>query len=557
MVSPTTSAHNAWSRLARLVRALSAALPSGNQLPADAWDARHRWVVTLLWAHAVGIAVFALAAGRDALDAAAHGAVIAGLAALAAWPRMPRRGRAAVASFALVTTSALIVHLWGGTTEAHFHFFVVVSILMLYQDWAPFGIALVYVVVHHGAMGVASPHDVYGTPEAIADPWRWAAVHAAFVLAASAANVVTWRANERLLGRLRVEGQYASLFGSSMFALVTGEDGRITDVNDAFVALTGRAADELRGVRAGDLYPAEYAPLIERAVLDARGGGSCAPFECELLAADGTRIPVLIGVATVDRRPWRWVCFVLDRTEQRRVERAHQGLLAHMLGAESRERTRIAHELHDDSIQVMAASVMRLDLALAAVRDGDGERAERGLEATREVLGLALDRTRHLTFELHPPLLYERGVGAAIAELADELAGTPGGPARVDVDVEGVGRHSAATEELVYRTVLEALTNVRKHAGAATVAVSLREEGDAIHGEVRDDGRGFVVDEALDRSAHRLHLGLASTLERVRLAGGVAAIDSAPALGTTVAFSVPFIAVGADASADASAASRP
>jgi hypothetical protein len=62
------------------------------------------------------------------------------------------------------------VHLWHGVTEAHLHFFVVVSILTLYQDWVVFGVAIVYVVVHHGLMGALDPGAVYGRSASCPSP---------------------------------------------------------------------------------------------------------------------------------------------------------------------------------------------------------------------------------------------------------------------------------------------------------------------------------------------------------------------------------------------------
>lgn len=93
----------------------------------------------------------------------------------------------------------MLVHLWGGTIEAHFHFFVVVALLTLYQSWLPFLLGLVYVVGHHGIVGTLAPEAVYNHAAAVASPWQWALIHAAFVLAASAANVAAWRLNEHLL----------------------------------------------------------------------------------------------------------------------------------------------------------------------------------------------------------------------------------------------------------------------------------------------------------------------------------------------------------------------
>jgi hypothetical protein len=75
----------------------------------------------------------------------------------AALPAIGRRARSAAAVLGLVTASAVIVHLSGGVVEAHFHFFVMVGVITLYQDWLPFGLALGYVVVHHTVLGGAGP----------------------------------------------------------------------------------------------------------------------------------------------------------------------------------------------------------------------------------------------------------------------------------------------------------------------------------------------------------------------------------------------------------------
>jgi hypothetical protein len=81
--------------------------------------------------------------------------------------------------------------------EAHFHFFVMVGVITLYQDWLPFGLALGHVVVHHGVLGVLAPAEVFGHPAAQHAPWKWALIHGAFVLAASVAYLVNWRLSER------------------------------------------------------------------------------------------------------------------------------------------------------------------------------------------------------------------------------------------------------------------------------------------------------------------------------------------------------------------------
>ena len=168
-------------------------LPQGQLLPEHSWRRRHRCIVALLWLHAVGLFSFGLVEGRGAASSAAGVMVVIAAAVFASVEPLGRRARSLAASFGLVTCSALVVYMASGVIEAHFHFFVVISILVLYQDWAPFLLALAYVVVHHGLLGVIDPYAVYNHQSAVDHPWKWAMVHGAFVLAASAASAQIYR----------------------------------------------------------------------------------------------------------------------------------------------------------------------------------------------------------------------------------------------------------------------------------------------------------------------------------------------------------------------------
>ena len=105
-----------------------------------------------------------------------------------------------------------------------------------------------------------------------------------------------------------------------------------------------------------------------------------------------------------------------------------------------------------------------------------------------------------MTFELRPPLLEAHGLQAAVRDLADEAAREGG--FHVDLHTT-VDRYPFAIEDLVYRTVQEALSNVRKHARASKVAIALHERQGNLTGWVRDDGRGFDLERALDRRRMR------------------------------------------------------
>jgi hypothetical protein len=193
--------------ITRLVRRIRQILPAGRPLPDRLWRRRHRGILILLWFHVLAIVAFGLLAGEGLAHSLAHGATVAGFTVLAAWGRFGRMVRAVLASCGLITASAVLVHLSGGYIELHFHFFVMLPIIAMYQEWAPFLLAIGYVALHHGLMGTLAPASVYNHPAAWTHPWRWGIIHAVFVLGASVATIVNWRLIEA--AHARAEDQHA------------------------------------------------------------------------------------------------------------------------------------------------------------------------------------------------------------------------------------------------------------------------------------------------------------------------------------------------------------
>ncbi|HVF20775.1 MAG TPA: SpoIIE family protein phosphatase [Mycobacteriales bacterium] len=174
-------------------------LPQGRTLPYDAWRARHRAIVVLLCAHAAVVPIIAAARGFSAMHTVLESAVLPIAVAVAVAPRLNRTTRTAAASFGLLSASGILVHLSGGLIEMHFHFFVMVGVVALYQDWVPFLTAIAYVLLHHGVVGALDANSVYNHPGGQQSPWKWAAIHAAFIGAMSVGCLVTWRFNEETL----------------------------------------------------------------------------------------------------------------------------------------------------------------------------------------------------------------------------------------------------------------------------------------------------------------------------------------------------------------------
>ena len=141
-------------------------------------------------------------------------------------------------------------------------------------------------------------------------------------------------------------------------------------------------------------------------------------------------------------------------------------------------------------------------------------------------------------FELHPYVLDHAGLPAALSALADRSAGAAG---RRDHASRSTRHAGGRHDELIVVLARELLSNAVKHSGAAHVGVTVAADSERIELEVRDDGRGF---DPSRRAAALLdgHIGLASSEQRVRSAGGELVVSSAPGSGTTVQATLPLAA---------------
>jgi PAS domain S-box-containing protein len=218
---------------------------------------------------------------------------------------------------------------------------------------------------------------------------------------------------------------------------------------------------------------------------------------------------------------------IVDLTALREAERRSRDVTAALVNAAEAEQARIATELHDDTVQVMAALLMQLRLSM---------REAPKLARFEEILSEALDRTRRLMFEIRPQLLEAEGVGPALTAIARDGPWAEGEGAFVDVRIP---RQSTTTEAIAYRALRELVINARKHSRATRLEITGRQENDKLVFEVLDNGVGFEPVAALDRKRMALHLGLDATMERLRLAGGDLAIDAAPGRGARFTLMLP------------------
>src|SRR3954468_20748528 len=232
-------------------------LPRGQTLPREIWARRHRALTLIAWAHVPALFAFGLLTHHSAAASLVTVIPIAVFSALAGARSLRRRERAAMVCFALLTSSAMLVHLWHGRIEGHFHFFVMVALLATYEEWFPYLLAFVYVLVHHGLMGAIDAGSVYDHGGAEAHPWQWAGVHALFISALGLVNIVSWRMNEDARDAMRdSDVRFRSAFEDAPIGMaLIGLDGVIQRVNARLCAATGRAETALVGLSLDDLTP--------------------------------------------------------------------------------------------------------------------------------------------------------------------------------------------------------------------------------------------------------------------------------------------------------------
>lgn len=198
------------------------------------------------------------------------------------------------------------------------------------------------------------------------------------------------------------------------------------------------------------------------------------------------------------------------------------------------ERKRLAHELHDDTLQSLIVINQSMELATSWMRS-DPERAGEMLQLARNQALGTVKNLRNLIGGLRPPALEELGLVAALeleAEKTSELA--------VTVIVEGVQRRLDESSELaLFRAAQEVLHNVRRHSRATQVEIAVRYQQNGVSLSIADDGCGFVPPAHWSDLAQRKHYGLIGLQERIQSLGGTVRIDSTVDTGTTVKVFLP------------------
>ena len=213
-----------------------------------------------------------------------------------------------------------------------------------------------------------------------------------------------------------------------------------------------------------------------------------------------------------------------EELKQRLVElRASRQRLVAAQDAASR---RIERNLHDGAQQNLVALKIKLGL-LEALAARDPDKTQQLAAELQADADETLQQLRDLARGIYPPLLADKGLGAALEAQAQKAA------VPVSVEVDGIGRYPQEVEAAIYFCCLEALQNIAKYSQAARVTLGLGETGGSLHFSVRDDGIGF------DAVNTPMGSGLQNMADRLDALGGSLQVDSRPGSGTTLAGAVP------------------
>ena len=339
-----------------------------------------------------------------------------------------------------------------------------------------------------------------------------------------------------------------AIVNSAPLAVVaTDVEGRLTMWNPAAERMFGWTAPEVLGAPM-PFIPAEVMEETMSLREEALRGFESPVLESVRLRKDGTRLNVDLALAPLRDAAGETVGVIglladtSDRVrarreleasydQLRRLDGERRRLLSKLIRAQEEERHRIASDVHDDSVQVLTALQLRLELLHRQVDDPEMVAAVEEAEAAARA---SIARLRRLIFELRPPALDREGLATAVRLYLEQMESESGIMVTFD---DALDREPDEESRVIaYRVIQEALTNVVRHSRASHAEVVLENVDGGVRARVADDGVGIDLEGAVTKPGH---LGVTAMRERTELAGGWLEIGPAPDSGTVVEFFVP------------------
>jgi PAS domain S-box-containing protein len=324
------------------------------------------------------------------------------------------------------------------------------------------------------------------------------------------------------------ESRLRAMLEAALDAVVTMDQrGRVIGWNHAAEAIFGYAASEVVGHDMAELIVppglrdahrrglARYHETGDPVALDRR-------LELTGMRRDGTEFPVELTITRIAvPGPPTFTGYIRDITDRVRTDRELRASRARLVEVADAERRRIQRNLHDGAQQRLTAVLLNLG-RLRATTSGGGDAL---LEVAIDELAAGLQEIRELASGLHPSMLTERGLVAALEALAMQA------PVPVELEALPARRVPEPVEAAAYYVVAEALANVHKHAGASRVVVRASADDNLLVVAVDDDGAGGADEDGS---------GLRGLADRVDALGGRLTIESPIGGGTRLRAAIPW-----------------
>jgi signal transduction histidine kinase len=278
------------------------------------------------------------------------------------------------------------------------------------------------------------------------------------------------------------------------------------------ITISSEAVPDIPG--ADKVVPVRHqGELLGALTVTKRRGESLTPVEEKLLDDLGSQAGLVLKNVGLTNE-------LLERLEELRASRQR------LVAAQDDERRRLERNLHDGAQQNLVALKVKLGL-VEMLAHKDAAKARQLLAELKGDTDEALNTLRDLARGIYPPLLADRGLGAALEAQARKAT------VAVEVVSDGLGRYPQEVEAAVYFCVLEALQNTQKYAEASRAVVRLSERDGSVAFEVEDDGKGF------DPATATRGAGLTNMADRLDALGGGIEIESEPGAGARLSGTIP------------------
>jgi PAS domain S-box-containing protein len=334
----------------------------------------------------------------------------------------------------------------------------------------------------------------------------------------------------------------ATFFQAAVGIAQTTTDGHWLLLNDRLCEILGYSRDELRGKTLVDItHPDDREASLAAVRKLLAGEISSWSAEKRYIRKDGVTVWARAFVSLVrDRQnqPLYFIRVAEDITEKVHAERALQesrrelrALARRLINAQEEERRRISRQLHDDFSQKLALLAFDASGLVQAPPSSDQMKETLGNIHSR-IVQMSED-VRRISHQLHPSILEDLGLAAALHEVCEEFSAREG----IEATLEQEKMPESLPMEVkscLYGIAQEALHNISKHAHATHVRLSLVGNPQGVQMSIHDDGAGFDL-----HAGHAHGLGLVSMKERARMVQGELSIHSQPGQGTEVKASVP------------------